>query len=92
MRVQVSDEAIDDLLEISDQLSNRSRSLALDFVAAYERVLEQLRDFPESGQRSRRNRNMRILRSGDFRFMYRVLADRVVLSEILDGRRQSELP
>lgn len=92
MRVQVSDNAIENLLDIAERLSDLSPEAALRFIESYERVLAILRDFPESGQKSNHRPGVRVLRSGVYRFVYEVLPDRLVVSEIVDGRGQSALP
>ena len=92
MNVQVSDRAIEDLLAIAERLSDFSISGALAVVDSYDRVLEQLRDFPLSGQASQVAVGMRVIRTGVYRFLYFVSEDRVVLARILDGRGQHDLP
>ncbi|MGE3073013.1 MAG: type II toxin-antitoxin system RelE/ParE family toxin [Dehalococcoidia bacterium] len=91
MIVQVSERAIDDLLEIVGRLADISPPGAAAFVDSYERILDQLRDFPLLGQASDREPEMRVMRSGPYRFLYWVSVDRVILSRIIDGRSQASL-
>ena len=92
-RVDVVPEASDEFLELVDRVSSFSLRQAEELISYYESVLLQLRDFPESGQRSRRQPNRRLLRRGVYQFIYDYHEpEGVHILQVRDGRREPELP
>lgn|GEM_PF-6829909 len=90
--VDISPRAEAELLEIAGRLAEFGPQAALAFVDTFSSVIDQLRDFPELGQASRRIPHQRVLRRGVYRFVYEFRDGTVLLLGILDGRGQRELP
>lgn len=84
--------AEEDLFEITRYLLGFGADAADRFVAAFWDVVEDLRQFPELGQRSREHPEIRVMRRGIYLFLYEAREEDVLLLRILDGRAQPELP
>jgi toxin ParE1/3/4 len=91
--VRVSEQAQQDLLQITDDLCDFSLGAARRFVDVFETVVSQLRAFPESGPvRPDLGEGSRVLIKGRWVFVYRLRTDTVEVSRILDARRGVQYP
>jgi plasmid stabilization system protein ParE len=92
MLVEITDEAIEDLLRIARNLREFSPAQALEFIERYESAFRHLRRFPMGGQMMSSRQGWRVWRSGPYRFVYEWRNDRVLIVEIRDGRAERDLP
>ena len=86
--VDVTRGARDDLLAISEGLSDFSVRRALNFIDLFERILRDLRDFPDIGRPVPGDEPARWLSRGGYIFVYERMPELTRLLRIIDGRRQ----
>jgi plasmid stabilization system protein ParE len=85
--VHIAEIAIDDLVAITQYILSYSTKAAGDFVDAFDKVLDDLRRFPEIGTLEP-DAETRVLRRDKYLFIYIVESDHLELTRILDGRRR----
>lgn len=86
--LEYSELAERDLEALADWLSDYSPPAALRFLDRIESAVERLRDFPEMGRQVLLGESeLRVLPIGPWLLLYRVLADRILVSRIVRGSR-----
>lgn len=90
IRVEIGDEAYDDLHRIIDELWAISESLAHRFADDYERTVLTIVDFPESGVARGRLRWLPIGRSG-FALLYRLLPTALAQIVVIDRANSTRM-
>jgi len=85
--VDIHPRAAADLLAHTDYLSDFSLPSARKLIEAFEAVLVQLKQFPESGIRSADDPRLRIIRRAGYQFLYTYSSDEgAILMEIRSAR------
>jgi len=93
MKIIWTDFAIENLKEIFDYYSeNATKKVAHKIKKQILTSTKQLLDYPESGQvefhLQKLNQNHRYLVSGNYKIIYRINEDQVIISDVFDTRQE----
>ena len=91
MKVIVTDQADDDLMQIFSYLSAQSSQAAQSIAAGINRSFENLSSFPLSGSpRARLGQDVRSIVVSPYLILYAVRRDHVTILRVLHGSRDIE--
>jgi toxin ParE1/3/4 len=91
MKVIVTDQADDDLMQIFSYLSAHSSQVAQSIAAEINRSFENLSSFPLSGSpRTRLGQDVRSIVVSPYLILYAVRRDHVTILRVLHGSRDIE--